>query len=232
MRDRSRSWRRSRAAFSDCRRRRSSRFLRSTLALMADHLLVLRAGVTAYDLDGRLRGTLDMPLAAAGVAEARRLGVELAASPPTSLHAADDGPSGETARLIGDACGLRPRTVAGLTNLDQGLWQGMLVEEIRRKQPRLHRQWLEHPWSVVPPEGESLEEACARVDDIIGRLLRRRPRGTVALVVPWPLDRIVLWVAAGRPLDDVWTADGPETQGVRLPVAGQWRSSRRSVPVG
>lgn len=199
---------------------------------MADHLLVLRAGVTAYDLDGRLRGTLDMPLAAAGVAEARRLGLELAASPPTSLHAADDGPSGETARLIGDACGLRPRTVAGLTNLDQGLWQGMLVEDIRRKQPRLHRQWLEHPWSVVAPEGESLEEACARVDDIIGRLLRRRPRGTVALVVPRPLDRIVLWVAAGRPLDDVWTADGPEPQVVRLPVAGQWRSSRRSVPVG
>lgn len=199
---------------------------------MADHLLVIRAGVTDYDLDGRLRGTLDIPLAAAGLDEARRAAAELAASPPTALHAADDGPSRQTARLIGDGCGLKPRTVAGLTNLDQGLWQGMLVEEIRRKRPRLHRQWLEHPWTVVPPEGESLEEACSRVEELLGRLLRRHQRGRLALVVPRPLDRVVLWVAAGRPLDDVWAEEQPSPPIVRLPIVGQWGSPRAPVSVG
>lgn len=198
---------------------------------MADQLLVVRAGVTDYEIDGRLRGTLEIPLAAAGVAEARRVAGEMAGDPPTTLCVADDRPSRETADLIGAACGLKPRAVVDLANLDQGLWQGMLVEEIRRKQPRLHRQWLEHPWSVVPPEGESLEEACARVEAVLARLLRRHSTGRVALVVPWPLDRVVLWVAAGRPLNDLWGghSTGPLVEAV--PMAAQWRPPRPLVPL-
>lgn len=199
---------------------------------MPDHLMLIRSGVTDYDLQGRIRGSLDMPLAAAGIAEAERAADAARLAGPKAVYSANTRCALDTARIVAAASGLAVRRLKPLRGFDQGLWQGMLVEDIRRKQPRLHRQWLEHPWSVVAPEGESLEEACARVDDIIGRLLRRRPRGTVALVVPRPLDRIVLWVAAGRPLDDVWTADGLEPQVVRLPVAGQWRSSRRSVPVG
>lgn len=199
---------------------------------MSEQLLVVRAGLTDYELGGRLRGTLEVPLAPAGLGEARRLATELAAAPPTHLYAADDGPSLETAGVIGRALGLRPRTVADLANVDQGLWQGMLVEEIRQKQPRLFRQWCEHPWSVVPPEGEALDEACDRVDEMVGRLVRRHPAGRLALVVPWPLDRIVLWVAAGRPLDDVWDGPVPPASVTVVPLAGQWRPARPPVPVG
>ena len=33
---------------------------------------------------------------------------------------------------------------------------GMLVEEVKQKQPRVYRQWLEHPETVCPPEGETV----------------------------------------------------------------------------
>lgn len=199
---------------------------------MSEQLLVVRAGVTDYELDGRLRGTLEVPLAPAGLDEARRMAADLVTAPPTHLYTADDGPSGETGDVVGAALGLKPRVVAGLTNVDQGLWQGMLVEEIRRKQPRLFRQWCDHPWSVVPPEGEALEEACDRIDDVVGRLVRRHPAGRLALVVPWPLDRVVLWVAAGRPLDDVWGGPVSPASVTVVPLAGQWRPARPPVPVG
>lgn len=197
---------------------------------MADHLLVIRAGATAYDLDGRLRGTLELPLAPAGVEEANHIAAELSTTPPSMLFTADDGPSLQTARLIGGACGLRPRLVAGLGNLDHGLWQGLLVDEIRRKQPRLHRQWLDNPWSVVPPRGESLEDACGRIDAAVGKLLRRHAQGRPALVVPRPLDRLVLWVVAGQPLGDLW-AEGDAPAVMTVPVAAQWQSGRPRVSV-
>ena len=50
-----------------------------------------------------------------------------------------------------------------MQNLNQGLWQGMLVEDVRHKQPKVYRQWQEQPENVCPPEGEMLEQADERV---------------------------------------------------------------------
>jgi len=193
---------------------------------MPDHLILIRAGTTDYDLQERIRGTLDMPLCAAGIAEAERAGAHLFARPPVALYAADATCAAETARLVGRACGLRPRRVTGLANLDMGLWQGMLVDDIRRKQPRLHRQWQDNPWAVAPPQGELLEDACMRVEGALEKILRRHATGSIALVVPHPIDRVVRWIVSGQSMGDLWsppTADGLLAE---LPVAAQWQSRR------
>ena len=38
-----------------------------------------------------------------------------------------------TAEIVGKALGLRPRRIDDLRNLDQGLWQGLQIEEIKRR---------------------------------------------------------------------------------------------------
>lgn len=190
---------------------------------MPDHLILIRAGVTDYDVQGRIRGTLDLPLCTAGSAEAERVAARLARGAPEALYVADARCATETADIVGRACRLRPRRVAGLADLDMGLWQGLLVDDIRRKQPRLHRQWQDNPWTVAPPEGELLEEACERVERALGKIVRRHASGRIALVVPHPLDRIVRWIVSGRPLGDLWAPDEEHDPVEDLPVAAQWR---------
>lgn len=201
---------------------------------MADHVIVVRAGPTAYELEGRIRGTLDVPLAPEGIAAADRAAAELAAIRGgrmiDSLSTASDAASTETAAIIGRSLGVRARQVRGLDNLDQGLWQGLRVDDIRQKQPRLHRQWQESPWSIVPPEGESLDEACDRLGEALEKIVRRHA-GLVTVVVPPPLDRLVHWLISGASPVDLWTsARGPMV--AMLPVGAQWRSDRRPLPVG
>ena len=195
---------------------------------MADFLVVIRSGATDYDLQGRIRGTLDIPLCEEGAAAAERDAADLAAAsaarPISALYAAPTVCAAETARIVGRALGLRPRTAAGLGNLDQGLWQGMLVDDIRRKQPRLYRQWQDNPWSVSPPEGELLEDACGRVEDALVKLLKRHAGGRVALVVPPPLDQIVRWLVAGESIGDLWSCAAAERCVNELPLAAQWRA--------
>ncbi|NBW95290.1 MAG: hypothetical protein EBR28_00805 [Planctomycetia bacterium] len=48
---------------------------------MAESLVVIRSGTTDYELQGRIRGTLDIPLAPEGLADARAA----AARRPTSI---------------------------------------------------------------------------------------------------------------------------------------------------
>jgi len=199
---------------------------------MPDSLLVIRSGATDYELQGRIRGAVDLPLAVAGVAEAERTAALLAASPLEALYSSAAICAAETARIIGASLGLRPRFIDNLHNLDQGLWQGLLVDDIRRKQPRVYRQWQENPWFVAPPEGELLEEACGRVEPLLERILRRHPDGRVALVVPEPLDRVVRWLVAAEPLGDLWSR-GPEDPMITdIPVASQWGRSARGRRIG
>lgn len=198
-----------------------------------DSLVVIRAGVTNYEVQGRIRGSLDVPLCEAGAAQAAAAAACLAETPPLALYTAESRCAIETGRIIGRQTGLKPRVIPGLHNLDQGLWQGLLVEDIRRRQPRLYRQWQDNPWAVAPPEGELLEEACERVEAALEKLLRRHGEGRVAVVVPDPLDRIFGWILAGESMGDLWPHD-PRGGLIReLPIAAQWAASasgRRHTP--
>ena len=198
---------------------------------MPDHLLAIRSGASDYDRLGRIRGTLDLPLSPAGIAEAEAAADMLAADPPALLCSAADACSLETAAVIARKTGLRPRTIADFTNLDLGLWQGMLVDDIRRKQPRLARQWQDNPWTVLPPDGEPLEEACDRIEAGLERMLKRQAAGRVALVVPHPLDRLVRWLVAGDALADLWDRDAEQPAVLELPLAAQWAKTTRRQPI-
>ena len=198
---------------------------------MPDHLIVIRAGATDYDLQERIRGTLDMPLSMEGVAAATRAGERLAADPPTAIYASADEAAEETAWIIGSACGMKPKHLPNLGNVDMGLWQGRLVEEIRDTQPRLNRQWQDNPWSVAPPEGELLEDACERVEAAIEKIFKRHPGGTIAMVVPRPLDAIVTWLVSGRSMGDLWRFDAAADLVDVLPVAAQWQPPRPGTAV-
>jgi len=189
---------------------------------MPDSLIVIRAGATDFELQGRIRGAVDIPLCPAGVAEAEHAATLLTGSPAVAIYTAEERCSVETGHIVGGVVGLKPRAMPQLHNLDQGLWQGLLVEDIRRKQPRLYRQWQDNPWAVAPPDGELLEEACDRVEGALEKILRRHARGRVVLVVPGPLDRIVRWIVAGESMGDLWARDPNDVAVVEIPVAAQW----------
>ena len=91
-----------------------------------------------------------------------------------------------------------------------GLWQGMLVDEVRHKQPKVYKQWQEHPESVGPPEGEIIPEATERVKEALEKLARKHRGETIVLVAPEPLASVVRQRrgrhAAGRSLESRPTA--------------------------
>jgi broad specificity phosphatase PhoE len=158
-------------------------------------------------------------LAPAGIAAAEAAARHVSAALPVALYTSPTRCSVETADLIGAATSLVPRRVPSLAGLDLGLWQGMLVSEIRRRQPRLARHWEEDPWTVVPPDGEPLAAARDRIAAAIGKILSRHPEGPVAVVVPAPIDRIIREVISGEPAGDLWQIADTAPAVVELHVA-------------
>ncbi len=154
-------------------------------------IVLIRPGSTDYDQQGRIQGTLDIPLNERGAQEVERIIQEVR---PLGIEAVYCGPcqsACQTAGAIAEALDVKLKKIDALHNIDHGLWQGMLIDDVKRKQPKVFRQWQEQPETVCPPEGEMLAEAQERVEGAIVKILKKYKQGTVAFVLPEPLASVV-----------------------------------------
>ena len=169
-------------------------------------IVLIRPGSTDYDVQERIQGSLDIPLNAQGVAEARQTAEQLRGQGLDVIYAPASQPSLETAEIIAEILDIKRKKLDKLHNLDQGLWQGMLISDVKRKQPKVYKRWQEQPESVCPPEGEMLADADERVRAALVKLLKRRKEGTAGLVLPEPLLSLAQRFLAHCELGDLWKA--------------------------
>jgi probable phosphoglycerate mutase len=156
-------------------------------------ILLIRSGITEFDSQGRIQGTLDVPLCEEGRRQALATADELVAR-ATTVGALYTGPclsAQQTAEILGEKLDLKPKTIKKLHNLNQGLWQGLLFDDVKSKQPKVYRQWQERPDTVCPPEGETLQEASERLKKALAKLTKKHKSGTIALVLAQPLASVL-----------------------------------------
>ncbi len=172
-------------------------------------LLLIRPGATDYDRQGRIQGTIDMPLCPDGRQQVADTVATLADESPVAVYASPYQAAEETASALAAKLDLKTKTLDKLTNLDHGLWQGMLVADVRSKQPKVFRQWQEQPETVCPPEGETVMSAMQRVAGVLKKLLKKHKEDeAIALVAPEPLASVIRHVVRKDELGDLWDTAG------------------------
>jgi probable phosphoglycerate mutase len=168
-------------------------------------ILLIRPGTTEYDQQGRVQGTLDIPLCEDGRQEVEKMVEELRGKQIAALYASPCQSAEQTADAISTAFDVKTKTVDKLQNLDQGLWQGMLVSEVKTKQPKVYRQWQEQPETICPPQGETLVAAEQRVQAAMAKLLKKhRDDALVAIVAPEPLASVIRHALGQEDWGDLW----------------------------
>jgi broad specificity phosphatase PhoE len=170
-------------------------------------LLLVRSGCTDFDDQGRIKGTLDIPLNRAGEGQAASLVADLHTVEISYLYASPCRSAMQTAELLAADHKIKVKTLDELQNLDHGLWQGKLIDEVRTSQPKVFRQLQDHPETVCPPQGEPVGAALDRVRAAVAKLVRKHRKGTVALVVPEPLASLVRSIVSDQDLGDLWKAE-------------------------
>lgn len=158
--------------------------------------VLIRPGETDFDQQARIQGGLDLPLSETGRRQVRELIGRLSELSIETVYASPTEPALSTAREIAASLDVPLKELEGLENLSHGLWEGMLLEDVRRKHPRVYKQWRDAPIAVCPPEGESCPEANERIRKVLKRPSRsRRP---FAIVAPEPLATLIGSVLRGQ----------------------------------
>jgi len=149
-------------------------------------LYVLKSGQDAWTESKRLPSAAGTPLADEYAADVRAATENLTDKAIQAVYGSPVEPEGEVTRIVSKQLGLRPGEHGDLHELDYGLWQGLLVSEIKQRHSKVYRRWMEAPDAICPPGGEMFADALGRTWSAVRRILKRH-RGQNVLVVTAPL---------------------------------------------
>jgi phosphoserine phosphatase len=171
------------------------------------NIVVVRPGSTLFDEQDRMKGSLDIPLSATGVAQVNRVAVEMTKLSLSAVYSAPCESAQNTAKLIAEQSKTKWKVCDCFRNMDHGLWQGKLIDEVKRQQPRLFKQLQDNPRAFCPPGGETIAEAEARVEKMLIKLCKKHANDTIAIVIPEPLASLVASRLKAADLKDLWKSE-------------------------
>ncbi len=176
-------------------------------------IVLIRPGATDYKEQSRLLGTLEMPMNAHGVEEVEEIvrhlqqkGIQLEA-----IFASPLDPASSTARAIAESQpSAKVKELDELRNADQGVWQGFPEADVRKRYPKVFRTGREKPQAIYPPEGESLGDACERIQKILNKAIRKYK--VFAVVVAEPIATVIRCTLQDRSMDVTSCLCGEDNQ--------------------
>ncbi len=151
--------------------------------MQATRIIAVRHGETAWNVDTRIQGQLDVPLNDNGRRQAQRLARALAASEQiNAVYSSDLLRAWDTAQSIAAAVGLQTITEPGLRERGFGSFQGKTFTELETQWPDETARWRTRDPVWAPPEGETLVAVRERVERATHALAQRHIGSQIVLV--------------------------------------------------
>ena len=145
-------------------------------------ILAIRHGETAWNVDTRIQGHLNIPLNDTGHWQAERLGQALAGEDIAAIYASDLSRAHETALYVGRATGVAVMPELGLRERGFGDFEGKTFAEIEIALPDQAERWRKRDPSFAPAGGESLLQVQERVLATVDRLAKQHPGELIVMV--------------------------------------------------
>jgi 2,3-bisphosphoglycerate-dependent phosphoglycerate mutase len=144
-------------------------------AAHATRILAIRHGETAWNVDTRIQGQLDIPLNDTGRWQAHRLALAIAEEGLDAIYSSDLLRALETAQAVASGSGKPIATDTGLRERGFGEFEGLTFQEIGERWPRRDP-------TFGPPGGEVLRDFYDRSVATVMRLAAAHPGQTIAVV--------------------------------------------------
>ncbi len=161
-------------------------------------VLAMRHGETAWNVDTRIQGKLDIGLNDKGRSQAERLGAALAQESITAIYSSDLWRAYDTALAISKATGVPVVTDEGLRERGFGVFEGKTYAEIEANWPEMALRWRQRDPDFHPEGGESLTLFRDRVLSASQALTARHPGEQIAIVAHGGVMDVLYRAATGQ----------------------------------
>lgn len=147
---------------------------------MATKIFLIRHGQTEGNAKKQYCGFLDLGLNEFGRLQAEKLGCRMKKYNIHRIYASDRKRAIQSARIIFK--GRRINRIAGLREINFGIFEGKNHQEIMESNAGIYGKWLTDPHNTVVPESESLMDFQKRVMGALGKIVISNSNKAVAIV--------------------------------------------------
>jgi broad specificity phosphatase PhoE len=121
-------------------------------------LWLIRHGETEWNREGRCQGKSDLDLNETGLAQAKAIGLRFEKVPLVAVHSSPLKRAYKTAQFLAKIAAVEIKLEPGLMELDQGDFEGCVMEEVSRTHSEIIKEWIKNPADMVLPGGESMRQ--------------------------------------------------------------------------
>lgn len=188
-------------------------------------ITAVRHGETAWNVDTRIQGQIDIDLNAQGQWQAQRLGAALADGGLAHIYSSDLARARNTALTIAAHAGIAPQAVrlhAGLRERAFGVFEGRTHAEIEAAWPQDALLWRQRVPDWAPKGGESPLRLQQRVTETLAHIAASHFGEHIAIVAHGGVLDMLYRIATGQAVDAprtwalgncainrlLWTPDG------------------------
>lgn len=168
--------------------------------MQATRIIAIRHGETAWNVDKRIQGQLDIGLNDVGRWQATRVAQALGDEVVDALYASDLSRAWQTAQAIAKVTASPPTPHVGLRERGFGQFEGLTYAEIEASWPDMSRQWRQREPLWAPPGGESLVALRERVLTTVHGLAAQHIGGQIVLVAHGGVMDMLYRLATGQGL--------------------------------
>lgn len=150
--------------------------------MQATRIIAIRHGETAWNVDTRIQGHLDIPLNDTGLWQADQAARALADEPIAAIYTSDLLRALATAQAVARTTGAPLATDTGLRERSFGYFQGRTFAEIEADLPEDARRWRKRDPHYTPEGGESLVTLHDRIERTVTALAQQHVGEQVVMV--------------------------------------------------
>lgn len=171
---------------------------------MANTFYIVRHGQTNWNILGRTQGHGNSDLTKKGLEQAKELADTIVDYPIDYIYSSDLGRAVQTAQIIANKLNLDVNKTPALREMGFGIWEGLLIEEIKKYHLDTYNTWRNKPHLVNIEGGENLNIIKERTDKFIEELNKKYDNKHIVLVSHSVTVRAMLLSFLGSSMQNIY----------------------------
>jgi alpha-ribazole phosphatase len=168
------------------------------------NIYMIRHGQTVWNQDKRFQGQSDTPLDEIGVFQARSLMEHMRDIPVDLVVSSDLDRARQTALILAEPRHLEVFDESGLREINFGIWEGQVIDQVRKSDSETFSTWMTDPGSLRIPEAETFQEVQDRAMNAIDRWVNVHQGKSIVFVSHGGVIAALLCRMLKEPIVNMW----------------------------
>jgi broad specificity phosphatase PhoE len=167
-------------------------------------IYLIRHGQTEWNRRQTFRGIIDIPLNERGHREAEAILEAMKDNNISAIYTSPLRRSMETAKPIEKFFHLKIFPVKGLIDINYGDWQGLTIDDVKKRYKEQYNQWVKTPNLIRFPNGETLDEVQERSFCAFKDIVKENPGKTIVIIPHRVINKVLLCALLGLNNSHFW----------------------------